>query len=242
MARKPAPPPSGAPEWVLTYGDMMSLLLCFFIMLVALSEIKEEDKYKSIATEIQKAFGIQGGASGTNPTDAAKNLIKVLESMASKSAEAQTSSAIDPGTDGRRPQVTDVRKGKRFIVGNRITFATRSAVLSGTAQQDLRVIADMVRGYNNILELRGHAASMELAGQNGLTLEDMSFARAKAVMAFLTEPEQGISPDRIRLVACADREPLVRRVYDQARQTPNRRVEVIVTEGLVDEFRQLETD
>ncbi|MCC7407982.1 MAG: flagellar motor protein MotB, partial [Phycisphaeraceae bacterium] len=82
MARKPAAPPAGAPEWVLTYGDMMSLLLCFFIMLVALSEIKEEDKFKAIATEIQKAFGIQGGASGTNPTDAAKNLIKVLESMA----------------------------------------------------------------------------------------------------------------------------------------------------------------
>ena len=32
----------GIPEWVVTFGDMMSLLLTFFIMLVSLSEIKEE--------------------------------------------------------------------------------------------------------------------------------------------------------------------------------------------------------
>ena len=30
----------GVPEWVVTYGDMMSLLLTFFIMLVSLSELK----------------------------------------------------------------------------------------------------------------------------------------------------------------------------------------------------------
>ena len=49
MARekKPEEPPTGAPAWMVTYGDMMSLLLCFFIMLVAMSEIKE-DKFKKI--------------------------------------------------------------------------------------------------------------------------------------------------------------------------------------------------
>jgi chemotaxis protein MotB len=30
------------PEWVVTFGDMMSLLLTFFILLVSISEIKEE--------------------------------------------------------------------------------------------------------------------------------------------------------------------------------------------------------
>ena len=34
--------PPGVPEWVVTYGDMMSLLLTFFIMLVSLSEIVAE--------------------------------------------------------------------------------------------------------------------------------------------------------------------------------------------------------
>ena len=58
---------SGAPRWVVTYGDMMSLLLCFFVMLVAMSEIKEEDKFKDVVQSMQEAFGFVGGM-GRVPT------------------------------------------------------------------------------------------------------------------------------------------------------------------------------
>ena len=40
--------PPGVPEWVVTYGDMMSLLLTFFIMLVSLSEVVADQKYRAI--------------------------------------------------------------------------------------------------------------------------------------------------------------------------------------------------
>ena len=39
-------PPMGIPEWVVTFGDMMSLLLTFFIMLVSMSEMKQEEKFQ----------------------------------------------------------------------------------------------------------------------------------------------------------------------------------------------------
>ena len=35
-------PSAGVPEWVVTFGDMMSLLLTFFIMLVSMSEIRQD--------------------------------------------------------------------------------------------------------------------------------------------------------------------------------------------------------
>ena len=38
-------PPIAIPEWVVTFGNLMSLLLTFFIMLVSLSEMKSEEKY-----------------------------------------------------------------------------------------------------------------------------------------------------------------------------------------------------
>ena len=41
-------PPAGVPEWVVTYGDMMSLLLTFFIMLVSMSKIKEEGTMRAL--------------------------------------------------------------------------------------------------------------------------------------------------------------------------------------------------
>src|SRR4030042_4619870 len=49
--------PAGAPEWLLTYGDMMSLLLTFFIMLAGMSTIKQEDKYQAIADSMRRQFG-----------------------------------------------------------------------------------------------------------------------------------------------------------------------------------------
>ena len=47
----------GIPEWVVTFGDMMSLLLTFFIMLVSLSEIKEEETYQALVNSLQRQFG-----------------------------------------------------------------------------------------------------------------------------------------------------------------------------------------
>ena len=47
----------GIPEWVVTFGDMMSLLLTFFIMLVSLSEIKQEEQYQAMVESLRQKFG-----------------------------------------------------------------------------------------------------------------------------------------------------------------------------------------
>ena len=48
----------GAPGWVVTFGDMMSLLLTFFILLLSFATM-EKIKYKVLAGSIQTAFGVQ---------------------------------------------------------------------------------------------------------------------------------------------------------------------------------------
>ena len=51
-------PPPGAPAWVMTFADLMSLLMCFFVLLLSFSEI-EASKFKQIAGSMEKAFGVQ---------------------------------------------------------------------------------------------------------------------------------------------------------------------------------------
>lgn len=48
----------GAPAWVVTFGDLMSLLLCFFVLLLSFSEM-DKAKYKEVAGSLAKAFGVQ---------------------------------------------------------------------------------------------------------------------------------------------------------------------------------------
>jgi chemotaxis protein MotB len=241
MAKKCKCPPPGAPDWVMTYGDMMSLLLTFFILLAALSELKKEDEFQAIVEQVKKSFGMQGGGGRVAaPDDPKLTLMKRLESVQFlQQRHRQQSNADDPGIEGRQREVTKVREGMKFVVGGRITFEPGSAELTEYAKRQLDAVASQMRGLNNKLELRGHAAAMELVDNDQAkfrNLWDLSYARARSVMEYLTSPELGIRAERVRLIANADREPLEKRVYTADEQEPNRRVEVLVSESLVKDF------
>ena len=48
----------GTPAWVVTFADLMSLLMCFFVLLLSFSEI-DAQKFKRVAGELSAAFGVQ---------------------------------------------------------------------------------------------------------------------------------------------------------------------------------------
>jgi len=54
-------------DWLITYSDLMSLLLCLFVMLYALSTL-QETKFESATASLRGAFGIFGGPSPGNGT------------------------------------------------------------------------------------------------------------------------------------------------------------------------------
>jgi len=57
-AAKPKPCPKGAPGWMVSFGDLMSLLLTFFILLLSFSTM-DVIKYKQITGAVEKNFGVQ---------------------------------------------------------------------------------------------------------------------------------------------------------------------------------------
>lgn len=52
---KPEEPAAG---WIMTFADLMSLLMCFFVLLLSFSEM-DVQKYKQIAGSMKIAFGVQ---------------------------------------------------------------------------------------------------------------------------------------------------------------------------------------
>src|SRR4051812_31722328 len=96
-------PPAGAPEWVVTYGDMMSLLLTFFIMLVSTSELKKDDaKFRSMLNAIHQIFGPEWGKYGAPGTSLHnKSLLDKLASLgSSQSGGLLKGNAPHPGPGG----------------------------------------------------------------------------------------------------------------------------------------------
>ena len=62
--RQEDPPPAGAPLWMATFGDLMNLLLCFFVLLFSMSTV-DAQKYELVAASFSNTFSIfsAGGAS-----------------------------------------------------------------------------------------------------------------------------------------------------------------------------------
>lgn len=60
--RKEEMPPPGSPAWMATFGDLMNLLLCFYVLLFSMSTI-DADKLKAIAESFSQTFSVfNGGA------------------------------------------------------------------------------------------------------------------------------------------------------------------------------------
>jgi chemotaxis protein MotB len=58
--------PAGSPAWVMTFADLMSLLMCFFVLLLSFAEM-DALKFKRLAGELRQAFGVQTEINADDP-------------------------------------------------------------------------------------------------------------------------------------------------------------------------------
>ncbi len=58
--------PAGLPAWLATFGDLMSLLMCFFVLLLSFAEM-DALKFKRLAGELRQAFGVQTQINADDP-------------------------------------------------------------------------------------------------------------------------------------------------------------------------------
>ena len=236
MAKKEKKEEGGAPAWMVTFGDMMSLLLCFFVILVSMSEIKEDQRFQKVAESIKRAFGYKGGAgwiaANIPPTN---SFDKKMDQLIRRKFQLQVGTSTEEGIEGENPSVKTIREGLEFTIGGQVCFEQGKARLLDQAKKQLVIFADIFRGMNTKICIRGHAAHK----QPGLyrpfeSLDDLSYARGTAVKSLLVE--HGIRAERINVEACGVNEPLDSEAYDEVARAKNRRVSIIISENLVDQF------
>jgi chemotaxis protein MotB len=227
---------AGVPEWVVTFGDMMSLLLCFFILLQMFSELQQDREYQRVITGIKEAFGYSGGI-GVLPINdpPVRSIVEQLEHMAIKQfEETKTSRSPVASVDGAHMRVKKIREGIMFTVGGPAFFDEESAEVKPLVRGEMERLARILAGRQNKVLIRGHAAAKYLAPDSKWRdLDELSFERARNIKAMFIE--FGLSDEVFRLEAVGSREPVRPRAHEPAETAENRRVEVILTEQLVEE-------
>ncbi|TWT31212.1 Motility protein B [Posidoniimonas corsicana] len=222
IEEEPAP---GIPEWVVTFGDMMSLLLTFFIMLVSMSEIKEEKKFQAMLESMRRQFGHEATVSNVLPGENTprNSTMSSLASMGrAKRLDIMRGGNPVKAVSGESPQVQTIRPGQSATSGGVIFFDELSDMLSEEAKMQLRQIAAQVRGKPQRLEIRGHASRKPPTEGDHWGL---AYSRAHQTMNYLLQ--QGIEPQRIRVSSAAATEPLDNGLDEESRKR-NARVEVLM--------------
>lgn len=234
MPRKKAQP-QGVPEWVVTYGDLMSLLLCFFILLAAFSELKKPREYRKVWDAIREAFGYVGGVGPTDTEAPPENDIQQrIEDLALQGKFDRTQEdSLERSTIGENIRVENIREGLMFTIGGPVAFAPGSATLPEGMKEELKKVAERIKGTNHVIRVAGHAYGQDKHNPKGLDYFQLGFARAESARDFLET--QGIERSRIVLMSWGDTSPKEIRRYTPEEQAVNRRVDVIQTETLREE-------
>ena len=227
----------GAPEWMVTYGDMVTLLLTFFVLLLSMSEMKQEDKLQTFMEAIREAFGYQGGARQIPveefiepPKNAPLAEMLIIPILPEDLGESS-----DEGVDGVRDKVRQIREAERFCVGSPIQFAELSDAPAADEQAVISAIAAELRGFNTQIEVRGHCNPKPVDGTPFTDHTDLSYIRARRVADALVD--EGIDPKRLIVVAAGVNEPIAIRAYRDFERNRNDIVEVVQLSRSVDELQ-----
>ncbi len=215
------------PEWVVTFGDMMSLLLTFFIMLFSMSEMKEDQLYQAYMDALNKQFGYDKATMASVPGDAQpKNSILAKLASLGRAMRAHTMRGGNKvkAPVGEHPRVSAISLSHNPARGCVIVFEKDSAALTDAHKQKLRVAAGQIGGKPQKVQIRGHTVKGPMA-PGGPDHWDLAYNRCKSTMLFLVET--GIDRRRIHFGVFADNEPQTTEP-DPKRQAQNARVEVMV--------------
>lgn len=213
-------------RWVLTYGDLVTLLLAFFIVIYAISTT-DPHKYQQVVISIKRGFGIklEGGTSliagsgmGGEKLLPFPDTNTALQETLSESLEQE----ILEGT----VEVVQTEKGILLRLREEMFFELGRAGLTEQSKRILDKVAPALTQIPNAIEVEGHTDSLPIHSPHFPSNWELSAARATAVIRYLVE-DYGVSPLRLAARGFGEFKPLV--PNDPVRGTPkNRRVEIYI--------------
>ena len=228
----------GAADWLTTYGDMVTLLLTFFVMMFTTAEV---DGYK--LQLILAAFQGVGSLDGGNTLQEGKlselgNTIMTLPSMekgrALDKAKKLATSLFQPDVQTKKIRITEDERG---LV---ISLAADSFFGPATAEVDIENNREILRNLalmlssetleGRMFRIEGHTDSIP-TDPNGEweTNWELSIERATNMLHALTD--YGVNEERFHVSGFADTKPIATNETPEGRAY-NRRVEIIIlTEG-----------
>lgn len=239
-----SPPPeetkkvkAGAPEWMCTFSDLVTLLMCFFVLLFAMSTTQQET-YKELVQSLRSALGSQAvPESGTRegltmhavPSEqpSENQQIDELGGMIEKELEEIVSEVRELvlfNKLGGEVSVTKTEDGVVITMSDLLLFAQGGATLSDKGQDILQKVASVLSKLAYRVKIKGHTDAEPISSALYPSNWELSSARASTVVRLLIQ--NGVSPQYVSAEGYAQYHPVATNDTAQGRAR-NRRVEIV---------------
>lgn len=241
----------GAPRWMVTYSDMVTLVLVFFILLFSMSQI-DVVKFQAISQSFRDraifdffpspvpmdypsnnpeyTIGQQDQGEFNFPPspeeeeDEEDSLAHLMDEVESFLDEEDLHNVVT---------ASRTERGVVLVLQERILFDPGEAVILPSGEPFLQKIGKLFTEIPNHIKVEGHTDNVPIASYRYPSNWELSGARASSVIRYLLE-EFPLNEERFSLAGYGDTRP-VKPNTTKENMRENRRVEIIILNEMEDE-------
>lgn len=207
--------------WLITYLDMMTLLLTLFVVMLAYSTF-QPDKFSRLKESLSEEISKESKPAPKKPDDARPDPVEQLaQRLAQQLGQAGLSDAVKMDVEDRRLTLQMQEK---------ILFASGHAELNEQGIKVLARLAPMFMAPGQMISVEGHTDNVPISTGAFPSNWELSVSRASRVVRYLAE--RGVPANRLRAIGYGETRPLVDNSDEQAR-TANRRVSIVIDLAIV---------
>jgi len=219
----------GSPAWMTTFGDMMTLLLVFFVLLYSFS-VMDLEKFKGFMSALQNQLGVlesgktiseetlvNKGSMGERFNPTPENISQVMNKMRNYVQKNDLEDKINM-------QITERGLVVRF--SGEILYEIGEAEIKPEGEKILSEVVKNIRDIPNSIAVEGHTDNWPINNENYPSNWELSTARAVNVIKYFIE-EHDMNPQRLSAAGYSKYRPLYEN-DTSAHRAKNRRIEVVV--------------
>lgn len=232
MAKKKKPEEISAPLWFVSYADLVTNMLCFFVMLFAFSTLdspKKRQESQSRDERFWAAFSInsaQGAYQWLN--NGGKGILMTPTSRKSEMPQIvrKIRNQLQKVSLAERILVLSNDQMVKIHIPSGVLFESGKAEMKKGSEEVLTALVPIISSVNNFVRVDGHTDDLPARNTLFPSNWELSTARACAVVRFFTEKMQ-LDPERFSAQCFADQRPRFPNDSEVNREA-NRRVELVI--------------
>lgn len=253
--RRRSAAPKGQERWLITYADLITLLMIFFVIMFSVSRI-DPDKYDSLSQDLHKTFhdpkgvleqgkGImqqpgtrtdqqdQHDASKTGTAEQISSPMTERELQFRKQEQelqafkSVIASYVQDNQLGDQISISDTEQGISIRLSDQFLFDLGKADIKEVSTPMLHKLASLFDQLDTTISIEGHTDDLQI--QPGGVFKDnweLSAGRALSVLRYFIDQEH-MDAAKFQIAGYGETRPVAPNDSDSNRQK-NRRVEMIV--------------